>query len=968
MNSMDPDRWNLIESLYHSSADLEPGKRDEFLKASCAGDEHLYKSVKRLLDHQQEAEDFFSTTPLNAFEGTQTKSHKSLPGRQINTYRIISEIGRGGMGQVYQATDLKLERDVAIKVLIDEFSKNDDRVERFKQEAKILASLNHPNIAAIYGLEESDGTHFLAMELIEGKTLDQLINDGPVPLEKALKISLQIVEALKAAHAKGVIHRDLKPANIKVAADENVKVLDFGLAKAYLESSKDVRPTRSPSFSMVFSQQGTILCTPSYMSPEQANRQRMDPRSDIFSFGIIFYEMLTGFQPFRGSTYSETLNAINNFQVPPLRLSSGGENIKNVQHILDRCLAKMPDERYPAIQDLIDDLHTASQRLDKDALDEQPAFNLISKLLKKPVVAISAAMILIFVVTALALFSSRNQENGIRVGQSRQLTIAPGPELDPAISPDGKRVAYTSPVGNNMQIFVQDIAGGNPVNITELIPGKHRTPQWSLDGKQILFVTSLSDGTDRIHVIGNLGGIPQTLVEINETRFMPSLWGPTWSHDGKRIAYAMGNAIYTLSLEDGKPLKIADAFEPHSLSWSQDGEWIAFVSGNYSFVALGGIAPSSIEIVHASGGKPIRITDDKPALNVSPNWLPDSRSIIFVSNLGGNRDLYIAHINSSGSLKEDPLRLTTGLDAQSISVSNDGKSLLYSAFGMQSNLWAMPIPGKKQVFPSGAYPITLGNQVIEGLDISPDEKWIAFDSNRSGNQDIYKITRSGKDLKQLTDDPADDFLPNFSPDGKWLAFYSFRNGNRDLYTMSIDGTFKRQITDDPSQERYPHWSPDSKNLAFYSDKTGRNEIYIISKKESGNWGEPRQLTREGGVHPEWSSDGKWIAHFEEGNVMLISPEGGASKTLVDLQPSMNALFGAFSRDGNVLFFKANDRDFQNTIWSVPVSGGPPELLVQFDDPLRPSLRPEFAVDSHEIVFTVSERQSDIWMLELETVQ
>jgi TolB protein len=280
----------------------------------------------------------------------------------------------------------------------------------------------------------------------------------------------------------------------------------------------------------------------------------------------------------------------------------------------------------------------------------------------------------------------------------------------------------------------------------------------------------------------------------------------------------------------------------------------------------------------------------------------------------------------------------------------------------------MPIPDKKQVFPSGAHPITSGNQVIEGVDISKDEEWIAFDSNRSGNQDIYKIARSGKNLKQLTNNPADDFLPNFSPDGKWLAFYSFRNGNRDLYTMSIDGTFKRQITNDPAQERYPHWSPDSKSLAFHSDKSGRNEIYIISRKESGDWNEPRQLTRNGGVHPEWSPDGEWIAYFQDGSVMLISPEGNISKTLVALKPPMNALFGAFSRDGHVLFFKTNDRDFQNAIWSVPISGGTPELLVQFDDPLRPSLRPEFAVDTHEMVFTVSERESDIWMLELETVQ
>jgi serine/threonine protein kinase/pimeloyl-ACP methyl ester carboxylesterase len=364
---MNPDSWKRIESLYNSALELDPGKREEYLKAACSGDEYIFKSVKRLLDHYEEAEDFFNVTPLDALEGTQTKNRTSLLGEQISTYKIISEIGRGGMGQVYQATDLKLDRDVAIKFLIEEFSKDDDRVQRFKREAKLLASLSHPNIAAIYGLEESEGKHFLAMELVEGDTLADRIRSGPVPARETLQQVIQIADALDAAHEKGVIHRDLKPTNIKVQPDGKVKVLDFGLAKHVASIQQD-----TGAETITYSTgDGTILGTLPYMSPEQIRGNTLDARSDIFSLGLVIFEMLTGVHPFRRESNFEMAAAILNDTPPALPKNADGDPAA-LTAIIHKMIAKQANDRYRNMEEVKNDLGKLLAEFEQKSIDTGP--------------------------------------------------------------------------------------------------------------------------------------------------------------------------------------------------------------------------------------------------------------------------------------------------------------------------------------------------------------------------------------------------------------------------------------------------------------------------------------------------------------------------------------------------------------------------------------------------------------------
>ena len=411
-------------------------------------------------------------------------------------------------------------------------------------------------------------------------------------------------------------------------------------------------------------------------------------------------------------------------------------------------------------------------------------------------------------------------------------------------------------------------------------------------------------------------------------------------------------------------------YEPHSFRWSPDGSLISFVSGNAGYVssrAIANIAPSSLYVISPANGGLVQITDHA-SLNMSPVWANDSRHLLFVSDRDGTRDIYEIAVGESGRPEGTPQRLTTGLNAYTISLSADSKTLAYSVLSYSANVWSIPIPRQSVVSVTEAVQRTTGNQAIEGLAISPDGQWLAYDSNREGNQDIYKMSLKGGEPIQMTTDASDDFLPSWSPDGKTIAFYSFRRGNRDLFVMSSDGGPQQQITNDPAHERYPDWSPDGNQLVFYSDKTGRQELYIVSKAPGGaGWGEPRQLTDEGGEDPRWSPDGALIAYISGNKLCVIPPKEGSPKVLVESTapsqiPTPN--FPAWSKDSRIVYYKAYDGSLQSSIWAVPVSGGAPKLLVKFDDPARQSNRAEFAAGAGHFFFTVSKYESDISTMEL----
>jgi serine/threonine protein kinase/tetratricopeptide (TPR) repeat protein len=347
---MTPERWRKVEQLYHAALEREVSLRAAYVQEVCAGDEALRAEVESLLLHENGANSFLDASALGAAAKILGEYRgQSMIGRQLGSYQIVSLLGAGGMGEVYQAHDTKLGRDVAIKVLPAAFINDPERLSRFQREARMLAALNHPNIATIHGLEQSDGVHCLVMELVSGETLAERLKPGPLVVEEALKIAVQIAEALEAAHEKGIIHRDLKPANVKVMREDKVKVLDFGLAKAYASDSTNNDLSNSPTLSAA-TMQGVILGTPAYMSPEQARGKALDTRTDIWAFGCVLYEMLTGREAFRGETVSDTIAAVLDRE-PDWQALPAATPAK-IRDLLRRCLQKEAQRRPRDLRDL----------------------------------------------------------------------------------------------------------------------------------------------------------------------------------------------------------------------------------------------------------------------------------------------------------------------------------------------------------------------------------------------------------------------------------------------------------------------------------------------------------------------------------------------------------------------------------------------------------------------------------------
>jgi Tol biopolymer transport system component/DNA-binding SARP family transcriptional activator len=563
----------------------------------------------------------------------------------------------------------------------------------------------------------------------------------------------------------------------------------------------------------------------------------------------------------------------------------------------------------------------------------------------------------------------------LRAGRITRVTGQPGLEIHPALSPDGKFVAYAAGPSGRLRIYVRQISGGRTIAVADSTPGDQHWPRWSPDGARLSFEAGRA-----IYVVPALGGPARLLVAPPEEspgvngEGAISDEGPSylaWSPDGRKIVYAVGRRIVVRAAEGGPPTTIAEVGQPHSFAWSPDGSRIAYVLGNAAFVyapnAIGNIAPSAIWTVAASGGSPVPLTD-AAALNTSPAWLPDGRSLLFVSSRDGSRDVYRVAIDRSGKPTGAPARLTSGLQVHTIDLSRDGRELAYDDFTEYANVATLPIPAAGSVSAASAEPLTSGHQSIEGMAVSPDGRWLAFDSDRGGHQAIYLMPRTGGEPELLSPDSGDAFMPSWSPDGREIAYYGFRAGHRRLFVIPAIGGTPSAIVSDSGNQRFPDWSPDGRRLVYHSDRTGRFELYAVEREAGGRWNAPRQLTTEGGQDARWSPDGGEIAYLRNGGLWVIAPDGSAPRLLVDSRdPAVRPvpLLAQWSPEGRTVYYKALDGEGRASLWSVPAGGGEPRLLVRFDAAARPSPRAEFAVDGRRFYFTLAERESDIWRMALD---
>jgi Tol biopolymer transport system component len=796
------------------------------------------------------------------------------------------------------------------------------------------------------------------MPYVDGESLRQrLTREGALPIRDAVRILRDVADALAHAHANGVVHRDIKPENVMLR-ERHALIADFGIATALTEAAG----------ANILTGAGVALGTPAYMSPEQAAADKdVDHRADIYAFGILAYEILTGRVPFESETTRGLLVAHLTSEPPPLAIQRP-DVPPRLAALVGKCLEKDPEARWQRAEDIVAEL--------EDLATSDVGVAKVSHHRTRNVVALTAAAIAILIIAGV-LLRRTPETSSYRVGRVTALTTSEGLELDPTLSPNGKTVAYVVGPPGRTRVYVRQIDGGRAIPLTDdSVAPNQRWPQWSPDGARIVFQAGGDEALYRadrmtpggtIYSVPALGGTPRRLVEPS---MEADAFAPCWSPDGRQLAFVRSDTVYLIPSEGGTPQFLATITGAFGPRWSPDGTRIAYAAGNPRFVFgtthLGNDAPASIWVVTVRDRRASLVAPDS-SLNVSPVWTPDSRSILFVSDRGGRRDVYRLGIQSSGKRDDAAERVTTGIDAHTIDLSRDGTRLVYSAYTPSAHLWSLPMPHGTPARAYDGKQLTFDREAIEGIALSADGRWLAFDSDRSGNFDVWKMPTAGGTPIQLTTDPTGDHVQSWSPDGNELVFHSFRTGNRDVFVMEADGTGLQRVTFSPVSDANPVWCDDN-SLIIQSPTTGSEELYLWTRPKRGApWTMRRRLTTLHASDPACSPDGQWVAYVWDGGLNLISLTTSIRRVLVpprDPAKRPEPAMPVFGRDSRTVYYMAYDDARRGSIWSVPIAGGEPTLLVRFDDPTRPSLRRDFATDGKTFYFAIAQPQSDIYLMEL----
>ena len=878
-------------------------------------------------------------------------------GDKIGHYEVLSLLGQGGMGEVWKARDTTLKRDVALKVLPPAFLSDPERLARFQREAEVLASLDHPNIGHIHGIVESDGTRGLALALIEGPTLADRIAAGRLSQEEALAIARQIIEALEYAHDRGVVHRDLKPSNIKINSDGVVKVLDFGLAKLMEQGQGDEFATTATAESLT--EKGTIIGTVAYMSPEQAEGKKVDPRSDIFSFGSVLYEMVTGRHAFQGNSKISTLAAILHKEPSPASEVSG-ETPQELERIISRCLKKDPARRFQHMADVKVALDELREESDSGKLLRQ-AETVASKRRFSKDLIVPALVVGVIILAAVVSYFVWNQVRLAPTPHSsgllayRQITFV-GNASDPAMSPDGTAVAYVAGSDYESKLMLQDLKGTNAI---ELAHGALVKPRWSPDGSELLFRQFDDLKAFKLFLISRLGG-PARLIAENVYDFC-------WSPDGTQIATrASSNAFRGIRLIDRqtgsfREISLRGIELIGAIDWSRASNQLLFTAINQDKKNYN----VDIWTVLPNGSRQQRVLAGGDTAIPTARWSATGDSIYFLEFTNPLPDLKKISINpETGEAKNQPTVLLTGLHAErgdGFGLSSDGSGVAYVKTDHISNLWLADLTDSGKSKKLQTKQLTKGTADFHLARISPDGKWIAFTGATNGHENVYRMSIEGSTPTQLTftDSPGVQYgPPKWSPDGKRIALLWQEGQVFHISIIDPDGGLPRQIeagltaapfltwlpdghifygTDgtnctilDPgtgekkplplgaSAEdiRYPLFSHDGKRIAFQATLQSKRGIWVMSLADNST-----KLLLVGEVfQPQWSLDGNWIYAFStlertDGRCYLIKmPAGGGDPKTVTLLPEGHPTEFGLSRDGQKLVY--NVREKLSDIWLV----------------------------------------------------
>ena len=581
----------------------------------------------------------------------------------------------------------------------------------------------------------------------------------------------------------------------------------------------------------------------------------------------------------------------------------------------------------------------------------------------------------------LALENRRDgTAGGPAAGRITRITSEPGLELDPVLSPDGQTLAYSAGPPGRTRILLRQLASGQTRPLTDAgLEGGQRWPQWSADGSQIVFQAGSPQleadptrGTSRLYVVPAHGGLPRPVFEATPP---PFAFAPAWGPHQKDLVFSGGNGIFAVAAEgNGTPRRLVPGSGVHSPQWSPDGRWLAYVEQGAQFTfgeQLFGTVTNSRLVVHPDGSAATIAVTDGNALATNPVWLPDSLTLLFIGSRGGARDIYRLRVSPQGlSTDEAPQRFASDTNAHTMSVSADGRRLVYSSYTQGTEIWSIPIPASGVASVAGATQVTFGSEKIEKLAVSRDGRWLAFDSDRDGQADVWKMPTGGGPAERITRSSENEFVNDWSPDGRELVIHAIRNGQRDLLVIPADGTRTEAVATRPVHEQHAGWGPDGNSIVFDAPpKPGeREQAFVVTRATPGApWGPPRQLTSNGSADPKWSPDGRLIAFCADYELRVIAPDGSGERVVVDgrkgaelLEPS----YPIWSRDSRTIYYRAYDPAGRSAIWSAGLDGTPPRPLVRFDDPSRRSLRREFATDGQRFFFVAARDQADIWIMEI----
>jgi len=892
------------------------------------------------------------------------------PGSRLGPYEVLSALGAGGMGEVYRARDTRLGRDVAIKALPAEFASDAERLDRFEREARALASLNHPNIAAIYGLEDAGGTPCLVLELVPGETLAERLAAGPLPLEEGLGICRQIAEALEAAHTAGILHRDLKPANVKVTPSGKVKVLDFGLAKAL---GGDMSPahdlSHSPTVTSGGTRQGVILGTASYMSPEQARGKPVDRRTDIWSFGCVLYETLSGRRAFEGETSSDVLASVLTRDADWKALPAGTPS--RVRDVLRRCLQKDPNRRLHDAADARIELEDASTELSSGL--PAPATDSATFGGGRRWEALVAMLLLSALLGALLgwrLARLGSATRPPRIGKLARMTPPIGHAEWPSWSPDGNLIVYASDKSGDFEFYVRRGDGGQDVNITNN-PGQDIQPSFSPDGNSIAFVSTRSSKTGLVKI----GGIP-TLSHATRTYggdlwLAPSLGGPArrlapdanfpvWRPDGRSVLYVSGpdshRAILEVSSQGGVPRSVLPSTESNweivRIGCSPDGRWVSFED-----------QLEALFLIPAAGGKPVRVLS-----GFSHVWDGSSSRLWILTKepKGGTRIQSLDIDPNRGTVvgKSTTVGLVTA-SLRDLAVSRDGRQAVVTEVDTSRNLTRLPLaPGGGA--PGGPEePLSTGRVIDNSPQVSPDSRRIAYVSDTLGRAEVWILdleTRQRLPLQMPGEDTADS-NPAWMPDGRELVVVRHLvNGDNAGWIAALDGSRTEEFVR-LTGRGVIHFrpAPGGTSLLGSDSTSGTEKLFLynlVSRTQTSLNVPPGDK-----FDVEWSPDGRWIAlsasQGEAVQLFRMPASGGPMQQLTTGYERMRHPF--YSPDGKWIYIQPSHRN----IFRVRAEGGPLEKVTTFPEAGLFIEEPTISPDGKYLVYCRENGGSSLWLLTLE---